>query len=615
MFQKNESKSLDHTTFLKFRTLYLIAIFLIAITIIIAQILIQTHLDSQLDDSRIVNIAGRQRMLSQKMVKEALLLDKTSSAPQIDAITHRLENDLKVFSRTHQGLQFDLLGIGKMSLENERLDSLFQQIDQDQKKLVEATSGILKKIEERVAPTSVNIDTELKQLEKVEGRFLVKMDQIVNMYDLISQDKVKALKQKEYILLLISLGILLLEVLFLFRPISLYIRNVIKDLVQTKNELTDKVEKVNDLYIAKENSLQELQGLNYAINNAALFANIKEDGTVLYMSKKFIKLLSCENAYQGMSIDDLILTESKEGMSVSQLIESHRHALWTGELKVYTPKGEKRWLEITVVPMRQVKLNKSALLLCTDITKRIESQEELVQLNEKKLKKEVGLQKAQASQIVEAQEEERKRIAKDIHDGIGQMLTALKFNIESINYESEDKFEEKIDKLKILLGDLIKEVRAVTFNLTPPELKDYGIVPTIGKLVDQLSKLTGKNIHFENRTDFNGRFDSLVETNLYRVVQEAVNNALKYAASNYILISLSHSEDKLSIVIDDDGKGFDVSVIENSEKGSGLGLFFMRERISYINGRIFITSKSGEGTRITINVDLTDTEGERELPA
>lgn len=606
MFQKNESKSLDHTTFLKFRTLYLIAIFLIAITIIVAQILIQNHLDSQLDDSRIVNIAGRQRMLSQKLVKEALLIDKAKSRTHVDEIIQILENDLKVFTETHEALQFDLLGIGKMKLENERIDSLFKEIDQDQKQLVAASSSIIGKFQERASIDSTDISAELLQIQGVEGRFLVKMDQIVNMYDRISQDKVKALKQKEYVLLLISLGILLLEILFLFRPISLYIRNVIKDLVQTKNELTDKVEKVNDLYVAKENSLQELQGLNYAINNAALFANIKEDGTLLYMSKKFIKLLSCENGYQGMLIDDLILTEAKDGLSVSKLIENHRHALWTGEIKVYTQKGKKLWLEITVVPMRQVKLNKSALLLCTDITKRIESQEELVQLNEKKLKKEVGLQKAQASQIVEAQEEERKRIAKDIHDGIGQMLTALKFNIESINYESEDKFEEKINKLKVLLGDLIKEVRAVTFNLTPPELKDYGIVPTIGKLADQLSKLTGKNIVFENRTEFSGRFDSLVETNLYRVVQEAVNNALKYAESNYILISLSHSTDKLSIVIDDDGKGFDSSLVENNEKGSGLGLFFMRERISYINGRIFINSKRGEGTRITINIDLTD---------
>jgi PAS domain S-box-containing protein len=469
---------------------------------------------------------------------------------------------------------------------------------------VSSTLKIIKYFESQSGVIDIDISPEVHQMMQVEGRFLVKMDIIVNEYDAISQKKVKALKQKEYILLIISLAILFLEILFLFRPISIYIRNVIKDLIQTKDQLTKKVEKVNDLYVAKENSLQELQGLNYAINNAALFANIKEDGTVLYMSKKFIKLLSCENEHQGLSIDDLLLTDNDEGISIKQLIENHRHTLWTGEVTVLTQTGVKLWLEMTVVPMNQVKMNKSALLLCTDITKRIESQKELVQLSEKKIKKEVNLQKAQASQIVEAQEEDRKRIAKDIHDGIGQMLTALKFNVESINYEAKDTFEEKLNKLKLLLSDLIKEVRAVTFNLTPPELRDYGIVPTIGKLVDQLSKLTGKNIYFENRTNFNGRFDSLVETNLYRVVQEAVNNALKYADSNYILITLSHSSDKLSIVIDDDGKGFDTNHIEDTEKESGLGLFFMRERISYINGRIFINSESGKGTRITINVDL-----------
>jgi len=96
----------------------------------------------------------------------------------------------------------------------------------------------------------------------------------------------------------------------------------------------------------------------------------------------------------------------------------------------------------------------------------------------------------------------------------------------------------------------------------------------------------------------------LTETNLYRVVQEAVNNALKYAESNYILIILSHSIDKLSIVIDDDGKGFDYHNLIKESEESGMGLFFMKERISYIEGRLFINSEKNEGTRITINIDL-----------
>lgn len=293
-----------------------------------------------------------------------------------------------------------------------------------------------------------------------------------------------------------------------------------------------------------------------------------------------------------------------EQQAIQELLKGKRRETWNGEVQITTKSDEKLWLEMSIIPMNQLKNNQKILILCTDITKRITSQKEIHDLNEQRFQKEVNIQKAQASLIVEAQEEERKRIAKDIHDGIGQMLTALKFNIESINASNQESTSLKVEKLKEVLSFLIKEVRTVTFNLTPPELSDYGIVATLNKLANQLSNFTEKKVFFENKTDFNGRFDSLVETNLYRVVQEAVNNALKYANSNYILISLSHSNDLLSITIDDDGKGFDIDKLKKSNKDFGMGLFFMKERISYVNGRIFINSIKDKGTRITINVNL-----------
>lgn len=605
MLNQNNIRSLDHTTFIKFRRLYLLALLLIAISIIMAQILIQNHLNSQLNDSRIVNIAGRQRMLSQKLVKGVLLLERSGSKSEIEEVLSTIGKDLDKFSKTHEDLQKDLIGEAKTNFKETQIPSMFKEIESDQKQFV----LLLKKAQEHYKNWNQQSEAqsyELKEILDIEKRFLLKMDGIVNEYDAISQQKVRDLKRKEYLILGLSLLILILEMLFLFRPISIYIKNVIKDLVQAEDDLKEEVVKVNELYLAKEHSLEELQGLNFAINNAALFANLNEDGSILHMSKKFSKLIGVEHNPEGMAIDDLLENNENATSTIKDLIKNQRHSIWTGEINVNTPKGNTIWLEMSLVPMNQVKKNKSVLILCTDITKRIESQKELVVLSEQKLKREVGQQKAQASQIVDAQEEERKRIAKDIHDGIGQMLTALKFNIESINFKDKTSFEERVGKLKVLLSDLIKEVRSVTFNLTPPELKDYGIVPTLNKLVAQLSKLTGKRIFFENQTGFNGRFDSLVETNLYRVVQEALNNSLKYAEANYILITLSHSENKLSIVIDDDGKGFDPKQIENTEKDSGLGLFFMRERISYINGRIFINSAKGKGTRITINIDIAE---------
>ena len=120
----------------------------------------------------------------------------------------------------------------------------------------------------------------------------------------------------------------------------------------------------------------------------------------------------------------------------------------------------------------------------------------------------------------------------------------------------------------------------------------------------ELSKLTSKHIIFENRSNFDQRFDTLVETNLYRVTQEAVNNAIKYAMSDYILILINHSESILSIVIEDNGNGFNIEDIPakptNNAEG-GMGLFFMKERMHYIDGRIFINSIKNEGTKITLN--------------
>ena len=604
MSETNTNISLDNTTFYKFRKLYLLAFLLIAASIVIAQILIQKHLDSQLNDSRIINIAGRQRMLSQKLVKESLFLLNATEVERLKTIEVIKESN-KTFLSSHQNLQNEFSDLGELTKNSPELNTLFNEINSYHQDIVNSCDSIVQQISMNHNLSDAAIQKYISILKKAEGPFLNKMNEIVFKYDEISQQKVKELKRKEYILLVISLLILLFEMMFLFKPISIHIKKVIGDLIVTKKEAQEKAQKIEELYIAKEASLQELKGLNYALDNAALFVSVAQDGSVVHMSKKFKTLLGIdtpndEKAY----LEELLLLEGGEEQAIKELLKGKRRSIWVGELEVSTKKEEKLWLEMSIIPMNQLKNNQRVLILCTDITRRKESQYEIDVLSEERFTEQVNQQKIQASQIVEAQEEERKRIAKDIHDGIGQMLTALKFNIESINAENTENTAIKVERLKELLGNLIKEVRAVTFNLTPPELIDYGIVPTIQKLTERLSSFTGKKIFFENKTEFKGRFDSLVETNLYRVVQEAVNNSLKYAEANYILISISHSEQVLSIVVDDDGKGFDVEKLLAEKKEAGMGLFFMKERINYINGRIFINSSKNNGTRITININL-----------
>tara|TARA_R100001369_G_scaffold63147_1_gene90093 strand:- start:2986 stop:4833 length:1848 start_codon:yes stop_codon:yes gene_type:complete len=593
---------LDTTTFQRIRKWYLFALATIALSIIVAQILIQHHLNSQLDDSKVINVAGRQRAYSQKLTKEVLLLKEISDPEERNQIFAELGETLTVWKESHQALQQSDVAMGISKAENEEVQVLFQNINPHYNAMVGAVENIISDFKDsgKSNPDQSYVDILLEN----ERSFLKMMDTIVNKYDVLSKTHLQNLKYKEYLLLAISLLILILEILFIFKPLSLQIRNTIKNLIVAQRKSDDSAKEIKKLFQEKEKSLQELQELNFVIDNAALFASTKQDGNVVFISKKFNELLGRNDQDINRPLYEILTTDEGQQQYLAEVLKSNRKNIRTEEIRIKTAKGESLWLDMSIIPMHQSSAQQSILILCSDITERKKNEQKVAQLTQANYEETMRQKQLQASQIVEGQEEERKRIAKDIHDGIGQMLTALKFNIESINLTNKEKTAEKIEYIKSLASDLIKGVRTATFNLTPPELSDHGIFPALHKMTHELSKLTGKNILFENKTDENIRFNSLAETNIYRVVQEAVNNAIKYAEANFILVTINYNDNILSVVIDDDGKGFDDSILgkvpKNTSEG-GMGLFFMKERMNYINGRLFINSIPGKGTRVTIN--------------
>ena len=599
-------KPLDTRTFQRIRKWYLFALAGIALTIIIAQLLIQTHLNSQLNDSRVINIAGRQRAFSQKLVKEVLLLEAAATLENRKKIRSEIRQTLSVWQTSHSGLQKGNLKMNLPAEENAEILSLFQNLNTHHQNMVSALEAIL---------STEKITSDFTKHKAVllanERDFLRLMDNIVNKYDARSNAQLQNLKQKEYWLLAFSLLILLLEMLFIFRPLSVRIRKTISKLMRAKSASNSNEEKIKNLLTEQGKALKELQELNFVIDNAALFASAKKDGSVVFISKKFINLLGIKENQLTQPLSELLTTDEGQQQYLKEVFKSNRkNNIRNEEIQITTATGMHIWLAISIIPMHQASKQQSILILCSEITERKENQLKVAQLTQENFEERMLQKKIQASQIVEGQEEERKRIAKDIHDGIGQMLTALRFNIESIDVTDTEKTQEKITYLKDLTADLIKGVRTATFNLTPPELADHGIFPALHKMTIELSKLTGKTVLFENKTEAHIRLDSLAETNIYRVTQEAVNNAIKYAQANYILVTINFKSDILSIVIDDDGKGFDTSILKEVPKNNsegGMGLFFMKERISYINGRLFINSTPGEGTRVTINYKTAPT--------
>ncbi|WP_340200622.1 ATP-binding protein [Ascidiimonas sp. W6] len=594
---------LDAATFLRIQKWYILAILAIAMTITIAQILIQQHLNSQLNDSRVINVAGRQRALSQKLVKEALLLriqdwDKIRQL----RVLEDLKSTLRLWKVSHEGLVKGNDSMGLPVEKNPEILTLFNELDIRHKLMVNATEQILNGVQDS-SLISKNIDLLLLN----EPVFLSKMDAIVNKYDTLSKRQLEQLKLKEILLFSFSLLILLLEIVFIFRPLSLQIRQTISNLIQSQKDSENSARAAKQLFLEKEKSLQQLQELNFVIDNAALFASTRNDGTVVFMSRKFLNLLEKTSTNLNIPLSEILTEDEGQQQYLREILTSKRKNIRTEEIKVKTRSGIDLWLDMSIIPMHQSGLEQSILILCSDITQRKRNQLKIEELTKQNYEESIRQKQLQASQIVEGQEEERKRIAKDIHDGIGQMLTALKFNIESVNLDNKEKSEEKLAFLKSLTSDLIKGVRTATFNLTPPELKDHGVFPALQKMTQELSKLTGKNILFENKSEESIRFNSLAETNIYRVTQEAVNNAVKYAQANYILVTVNYKDDILSVVIDDDGIGFDSSILSRGPKNDsdgGMGFFFMKERISYINGRLFINSIPNNGTRVTINYNL-----------
>ncbi len=408
-----------------------------------------------------------------------------------------------------------------------------------------------------------------------------------------------------YLLIVISISFISLAIFIIIVLTKLDAATT--QLQESEQRTISDLKRLEKTQISKDQNIQELSALNYAINQNVLYARTTMDGSVISLGERFVKLLNINQNYQRKNIADIMDLSEVQKNKLLQLISQNKGGILNEEFELQTSSGKKIWLDISILTVYKEPETSERLVLCSNISKRKEAQNEVERLNAAQYKEREALQKSNASQIVEAQEEERKRIAKEIHDSIGQMLTALKLNIESINLDNIEKANQRIEGLKKLSEDLILGIRIATFNLTPPELQDYGISIALQKMVKELAKLTGKNIIFENESNFDQRFDTLVETNLYRITQEAVNNAIKYAQSSYIMISVNHSESLLSITIHDNGKGFNTKDLPpkpvNNAEG-GMGLFFMRERMNYINGRIFINSTPGEGTRVTLNYNI-----------
>ncbi|WPR74520.1 ATP-binding protein [Algoriphagus sp. NG3] len=598
-------RSLDQVTFNRLRRLYLIALGAIAISLIASQILIRKYLNDQENDSFVVNVAGRQRMLSQKLNKEVLLLSHSQDAENSKVLADSIESTLNRWEKAHQILQLGDESMGFQVDNSPVITGMFEAINPFFKKVSDGTHNFLF-LKSSNSPDSLASAEQLQIIEVNANAFLKQMDEIVNRYDFEAKKKVSSLKRLELLITIFTLLVLVAEFLIIFWPSAKAMKASIQELMDAEEKAIRMAKNADILSQSKEKSVRELQALSKAMDQILLFARITPEGYITHIGERFSRLYRTQKFNTNAKISDMLSPLENEQLTIDRIIAENKKSGWEGELKTTSQSGEEIWLDVSMIPFNSTEDKSELILICMDITKRKEFMHQVEQLTKESFEEKMYQQKVISRQIIENQENEQNRIAKDIHDGIGQMLTGLKYLLESVDTTDPAKAEVKVSKLKELTSNIIKGVRTATFNLTPPELKDYGIVPALTELTQELSKLTGKDIVLFNKTEFSQRLDSLVEINLYRITQEAINNAIKYAESSHIIVTVAHSQNILSIIVDDNGKGFEMSKLKSKpDEEGGMGLTFMKERVKYINGRLFINSSPNEGTKVTLNIPLT----------
>jgi signal transduction histidine kinase len=213
---------------------------------------------------------------------------------------------------------------------------------------------------------------------------------------------------------------------------------------------------------------------------------------------------------------------------------------------------------------------------------------------------EIALQ-GMSARLIEVQEAERKHLARELHDEIGQLLTGLRLMLRTAGHTRTGSLPDRLEEARGIVDDLLSRVRALSFDLRPADLDLLGLLPALLSLFERYTQQTGIQVNFKHE-GIERRFPPAVETGAYRIVQEALTNAARHAGVAGVTVHAFATRRSLKLQIADRGCGFDRDLALKSSRSSGLA--GMKERISLLNGSLIVESSPGHGATITAEAPL-----------
>ena len=258
------------------------------------------------------------------------------------------------------------------------------------------------------------------------------------------------------------------------------------------------------------------------------------------------------------------------------------------ETGIVTEDGGIIWTLVSVAPLALP--DASAVVITQDITERKLAAKELEEANHQL--------RLLSRRLFDIQEEERRHLARELHDEIGQTLTAAKLNLKIIAPDVPPAVAGRLEDSIQLLDRLLQQVRELSLDLRPPLLDDLGLVPALRWLADQQAQRAGLRVTFAANVE---RLEMAppLRTACFRVVQEAITNALRHARAATVAVELRAEPDRVWLVVKDDGAGFDKDAMQQrAARGASLGLLSMKERVSLLGGELEVNSAPGCGAEI-----------------
>jgi len=346
------------------------------------------------------------------------------------------------------------------------------------------------------------------------------------------------------------------------------------------------------------------QAKEYALKAYA----IADSNNYTYEKASCLKTLSnISYAMQDLKQGDIYFNESDD-MSEALFKESYLQSAAEFEKKYESDKKDNR------LKLQQAELQRKSflntmlivagvtLLLLLLLSYRNYSQKQIIQqqrINELETEKKLTATEA----VLKGEEQERTRLAKDLHDGLGGMLSGIKYSFQNMKGnlimtpDNQQAFERSMD----MLDSSIKEMRRVAHNMMPEALVKFGLDTALKDFCNDINQNGIVKIDYQSIDMESAGIDQTTAINIYRIVQELVNNILKHASAKSVFLQVTNTNGQLSVTVEDDGKGFDTSIL-TLEKGMGWNN--IQSRIKFLNGKIDVQSDPGKGTSIHFELNI-----------